>query len=111
MTTCTACGGRGRLPAERRVTSGGRRKTLPAALCTQCGGLGQAAVDCPHGDDPTTCPPCQTQATTITSTPTVLARSTAIHPTTCLQCDQPIRHGDPIVLTDDGPPWTHEDCR
>lgn len=45
MKRCPRCGGRGLLPAEHHVTSGGTRKTLPAADCRRCGGSGRVPTD------------------------------------------------------------------
>ena len=68
------------------------------------------SYDCPHGDDPNMCPPCQSpprgnkRATKVTSDAT---RMLARFKTQCPACHGLIRIDDPIAKVDDV--WVHEE--
>lgn len=65
-------------------------------------------TECPHGDDPAICPPCQG--------PTILGDGAAEVFTArarlegwCPECRQEIEVGDLIAKVGDRP-WAHEEC-
>jgi hypothetical protein len=73
--------------------------------------------DCPHGDDPATCPPCQ-RARQVRAAPVpeewvIYRRAVAARSAPCPYCGRRIEPGDPIALI--GPDrqdaeWAHATC-
>lgn len=61
--------------------------------------------ECPHGDDPALCPPCQR-----VPAPSPVLSIPARFASTCPACERPIAAGDTIVKYDADEPWLCGHC-